>query len=734
MDGGFVLGDIIDLSAYKCGQQLDRYAEDFGTLFVEYHDLRKRFDHALRAGPLAGEIQRSLEDLLRAMKNVGVILTDCDGIIRETSPAAAAMLGYKSDVLRGLPLALLVAEDNRKTIGDLVLSLGKAPVDVCLKHRDGSKLRGRVQRVPDPKQGYRIHWLLRQTEEADADADADAVLAYLYSEVYARSSNGILVTDAHGTVLSVNQAFGEITGYTEAEIVGGKPSLLSSGRHDQAFYARMRRELAERGEWQGEIWNRRKNGEIYLEWLHIVATGDDSAGPVQYIAMFYDVGNFNNTRDRIYELANHDSLTGLPNRALCKDRLQQSIAQARRANASVGLLFIDLDRFKEVNDTLGHAVGDQLLMDFSWRLVHAIRDGDTAARLGGDEFVVIAPGLARESDIRVVADKIIQSLAEPFVIEGRDLYVGASVGVAVYPTHGDSADDLLRQADTAMYAAKGDGGNACHFFDDTLEHHRSQRLDLEGGLRRALTQGQLRLAYQPQVAASDGHLVGVEALLRWDRPGYGTVPPDQFIPLAEETGLILPIGEWVLRAACLQLAAWRSEGLPPLRMAVNITARQLNDSDFARRVIAILEETGTPPDQLEIEITETQLMEKLHAGQANLEQLRALGVAVAVDDFGTGYSSLGRVRSLPIDRIKIDRSFVIDLNTNGDSYAVAHAIVAMANALRLEVIAEGVEHQEQADLLAGIFCNEFQGYLFGKPQSPEAIAVLLRQLKGEAPC
>jgi len=722
-----VLGDLIDLTLWRTNLQLDCYAEDFGELLTEYQDIKKQFDHALRAGPLAGEIQRNLEELLRGMEGVGVVLTDCDGIIREASATAAAILGHIPQAVRGLPLALFVAEDDRKIIADVVLTLGKTAVEVSLKHSDGSKLVGRALRVPDPKQGYRIHWLLRKADEADDGA----VLANLFSEVYARSSNGIMVTDEHGTVLSVNPAFRDITGYAETEIVGGKPSLLSSGRHDRAFYAGMWRELAARGQWQGEIWNRRKNGEIYLEWLHIVATDGDRVGPVQYIAMFYDVGHFNNARDRIYELANHDSLTGLPNRALCKDRLQQSIVQARRANASVGLLFIDLDRFKEVNDTLGHAVGDQLLMDFSWRLVHAIRDGDTAARLGGDEFVVIAQGLARESDIRIVADKIIQSLAEPFVIEGRDLYVGASVGVAVYPTHGDSADDLLRQADTAMYAAKGDGGNACYFFDDTLEHHRSQRLDLEGGLRRALAQGQLRLAYQPQVSASDGRLVGVEALLRWERPGYGNVPPDQFIPLAEETGLILPIGEWVLRAACLQLAAWRSEGLPPLRMAVNVTARQLNDSDFARRVIAVLEETGTPPDRLEIEITESQLMEKLHGGQANLKQLRALGVTVAVDDFGTGYSSLGRICSLPIDRIKIDKSFVIDLNTNGNSYAVAHAIIAMANALRLEVIAEGVELQEQADLLAGIHCHEFQGYLFGKPQPPEAIAALLKLQEGE---
>ena len=551
------------------------------------------------------------------------------------------------------------------------------------------------------------------------------------ARIFAHSSNGIVVTDADGHILSVNPALCRKTGYAESELIGCRPHLFASGRHDAGFYRRMWQALAETGEWQGEIWNRRRNGEVHPEWLHITAVRDADGQPAQYIGMYADLARLQQVNHQLAELANYDPLTALPNRNLCAERLRQALVQAQRSGGHAAVLFLDLDRFKQINDTLGYAVGDQLLIDFSWRLVHAIGDGDTAARLNGDEFVVVMPDLAHDDQPALIADKIIRSLEDPFVVDAYELYVGVSIGIAVFPAHGESAGLLLERADAAMSTAKRGGGNALRFFDDTLVRQRAERVDLEAALRRAQSLGELSLVYQPQVAADDGRIVGVEALLRWHRAGHGAVPPDRFIPIAEEIGLIGTIGDWVLHAACRQLALWRAARLPAVRMAVNVTARQLDDRRFAARVIEILNEFAVPPALLEIEITESQLMEGLTIGLDTLTQLRAHGIAIAVDDFGTGYSSLGRIRTLPIDRIKIDKSFVVDLERKPDSYAIAHAIVAMVNALKLEAIAEGVENAEQALLLAGIQCPLFQGYHFGRPQTAAEIEALLRQLPGD---
>ncbi len=559
------------------------------------------------------------------------------------------------------------------------------------------------------------------------EALSDTLDSELFTQIYTQSTNGILITDTNGIILSANPAVSKITGYARNDLMGQTVQMLATGKHHQDHFGKMWQTIVAQGEWQGDSWYRRKDGQARLGKLHIHAAHTKTDRPKQYVAMLYDTAHCDMETSRLYELANHDALTGLPNRTLCKDRLQQAIAQARRNNSCVGLLFVDLDNFKEINDTHGHAIGDLLLIEFSCRLVSMIRDSDTAARIGGDEFIVIAPGLAHEDHIHSIADKIIHSLCEPYVIDGREFQVGASIGAALYPIHADNPDILLRQADAAMYAAKSSGGNSCRLFDDHLGRSQAQRLDMEAGLRCALAQGHFRLVYQPQINPTNGRIIGVEALLRWDWPDHGTVPPDRFIPIAEKIGLILPIGQWVLRTACLQFASWRRDGASPPRVAVNITAQQIHAPDFVEQVATAIDESGMLPGELEIEITESQLMENLEHAVANLVRLRALGVLIAIDDFGTGYSSLGRIRSLPIDRIKVDRSFIDDIDKNPDAYAITKAIFGMAKALKLNAIAEGVEHQGQAQLLTGIQCDELQGYLFGKPQPPEAIAARLKQ-------
>lgn len=549
----------------------------------------------------------------------------------------------------------------------------------------------------------------------------------MFAQVFLRAPSAIMVMAPDGTVQATNPAFTRITGYGEAEVLGKNPDVMASDRHDARFYRKMRLQLAGYGEWQGDIWLCRKDAEVCLAWLHIVAVRNAEGAVLRFVAIFHDVETNSNMHARIYAHASHDPLTGLPNRLLCMDRLQQAIAHARRDSGIVGLLFIDLDRFKQANDTYGHAVGDQLLIGVSKRIVANLRGSDTAARLGGDEFAVVLPGIAGEGDMQLVAGKIITSLQEPFSIEKHVLYVGASVGMALYPANGGTAGDLMHQADMAMYAAKSDGGNIGRLYDVALMLEHRQRLDIEAALRQALPLQQLSLAYQPQIRHQDGKVVGVEALLRWHWPELGEVPPDRFIPIAEATGMISSIGEWALNAACAQQAAWRRMGAPEIRMAVNIFARQLGDPAFPDMVAAILYANDTPPEMLELEVLETDLSAGEAVGLGNLARLRALGVMVTADEFGAGYSSLGRLGNLPVDRIKIGKTFVADMHRNRVCYATVHAIIAMAHAFGIEVLANGVDCLEQAQLLSGFMCKESQGFLYGKPQSAESITALLTQ-------
>lgn len=553
----------------------------------------------------------------------------------------------------------------------------------------------------------------------------------LSAQVFESSAEGILVTDKEARILVVNPAFSLVTGYSRAEVLGQTPRLLRSGRHDADFYREMWASVLEAGQWKGEIWNRRKDGEIYPGWLTISAVHNAQGEVTNYVGACSDLTEQKRTEERIYHLAYYDVLTGLPNRLLLEDRLRLTLVQAHRSGGDVAVLFLDLDRFKDVNDSLGHPVGDRLLQAVAQRLAECLREGDTAARWGGDEFVVLLQDLGGEQRAvaqraSVVAEKIQQALSEAFTLDGHEVLVTPSTGIALYPWDADNATDLIKYADTAMYQAKAQGRNNFQFYAAPMHKAVTARLFLENELRRALQRCEFSLHYQPQVDISSGRITGAEALLRWRHPVRGDIPPAEFIPLAEETGQILAIGDWVLDTAWAQYCAWRAADLCLPRLSVNVSPRQFQQTDFIRRVQALVGKAEPNGWDLELEVTEGTLMQCSEGVRAALDALKARGVKLAVDDFGTGYASLGYLRRFPINELKIDQSFVRDITSNPDDAAIVRAIIAMAQGLDLRIVAEGVETQAQLACLQQLGCPEYQGYLFSRPVPAEAFARLLR--------
>jgi diguanylate cyclase (GGDEF)-like protein len=447
--------------------------------------------------------------------------------------------------------------------------------------------------------------------------------------------------------------------------------------------------------------------------------------------MFSDITERKNSEERIHYLAHHDTLTALPNRFSLETRLEQACLEARRRNGKLAVLFIDLDRFKVINDTLGHQIGDRLLIEVAKRLTTAVRESDTVARLGGDEFVIVLPDVNTPNDAAGVAAKIIEALAKPVIVGEQQLHTSPSIGISIYPIDGADADTIMRNADTAMYHAKALGRNNFQFYSAEMNRAASERLDIESRLRHALSRKEFELHYQPQLSADGTKVVGVEALLRWNPADGRGVPPTRFIPIAEETGMILEIGEWVLRTACQQLKTWLDAGVPPLRLAVNVSARQLRKQNFPDIVASALSESGLPAHLLELEITESAVMEEPEEARLILERLKKMGATLAIDDFGTGYSSLAYLKLFPIDSLKIDRSFVTDIGRHADDAAIAISTIALAHSLGINVIAEGVETDVQFDLLRANACNEFQGYLFSHPLAADDALAFLRRMAGQ---
>ena len=590
---------------------------------------------------------------------------------------------------------------------------------------DGGKTLGTIgcyygtPRTPNPEDLALIEEFARLAALAVSKVRANERLRQA-AAAFASTRDGIVITSLEPRILAVNRAWSEITGYTEDEALGQNPRLLKSGRHDRSFYQAMWATLQQAGHWQGEIWNRRKNGEIYAEWLSIGTVHDERGRPTNYVGVLTDLSHLKSIEQKLDHLAHHDILTDLPNRLMMQVRLAAALERAHRSPQRLAVLFLDLDRFKDVNDSLGHPAGDALLVEVAKRLRSRLREEDLLARVGGDEFVALLEGILSPDQAATVARGLIEQLAEPFSIEGNQVFIGVSIGISLHPDDAQDATELIQHADAALYQAKQEGRNTYRFHTEALTRAARERLSLETRLRQAFERDEFALYYQPLVDAA-GRTFGVEALLRWQSHDEGTIAPARFIPLAEETGLILPLGRWVVETACRQMAAWCRAGLPLRLLAVNLSARQFEDPALPALIRSTLESTGLPAECLELELTESLLMKDVARSLAVLQDFKALGVKVAVDDFGTGYSSLAYLRRFPVDKLKIDQSFVRDLDVDPGDREIAATIVAMARNLRLVVLAEGVEKPSQLDILAELGCDCYQGYLFARPMPADEI-------------
>lgn len=548
----------------------------------------------------------------------------------------------------------------------------------------------------------------------------------LLATVFTNASEGMVITDDQIRIIAVNPAFTRITGYSLAEVAGHTPNILNSGRQSEHFYRDMWAALSDHGKWQGEIWNRRHDGSVFPEWLSISVVSGADGKPGNYIGIFTDISERKDAEARIHHLANHDALTELPNRILLQDRLDQAILQNRREGTHTAVLCLDLDRFKNINDTLGHETGDKLLVQVARRCRDTLRESDTIARQGGDEFVIVLSDLNQPQDATLAARKLLEALERPYKLANHTLTVTGSIGIAIHPEDGETVSSLLRHADTAMYRAKANGRNGLAFYSEDMNVASLGTLLLENQLRGVIERNELDLHYQPKVDAASGRVTGLEALVRWRHPELGLLSPARFIPLAEESGLIVPIGEWVLIRACAQLREWIDRGFEPVSIAVNLSAQQFRHQDLVRLVRDTLDDYDIAPRLLELELTETLLMDDAERTVAILGQLRAMGVSLAIDDFGTGFSSLAYLRQFPVQTLKIDRSFVAEIDVEESGDKIIPAIIALAHNLGLTVVAEGVEAAHQGEYLKAHDCDCFQGYLYGKPMPAASLAQWLQ--------
>ena len=674
------------------------------------------------------ESESRIRSILKTTQE-GFVQMGIDDRIEEVNPAFCAMLGRPCDEVVGHQLTeFLVPESADYFISEMPRRTAglSGTCDLTLARPQAEPLYSTFYGTPIfDAHGERVGAFALITDISDRIAHE----AYERRAVavFENTAEGVTFTDTQGRVLSVNPAFTRITGYSEAEVVGRTLSFLQSGRHDQGFYHQMWAELVATGHWQGEIWNRRKNGEIYPEWLTIsVVRG--SGGKIQnYIGVFSDISHIKRSAEELERLAHFDPLTDLANRLLLNAQLKHALERAARHGERLAVMELDLDGFKNVNDTLGHPAGDKLLQVVAERLRKVLRTEDIVARLGGDEFAVVMESIGSADIAALVAKKINAAIDEPLELDGHAARVTSSIGIALYPDDGADPTALLKAADTALYVSKREGRNTYRFYDQGMTAAVQRRHEVEQGLRTAIEQGQLELWYQPQVDLSRRRVNGLEALVRWRHPGRGLVAPGEFLPVASDTGLIVPLGEWVLRAACRQAQEWRAAGLPFGRVAVNVDGQQIVRGDFVETVAKVLAETGLPAKYLELEITESFLLENAERGMGMVMRFSEMGVGIAIDDFGTGYSSLAYLKYLHADCLKIDKSFISDLPADSTGAAIVRAVVSLANGLSYSLVAEGVETAEQLAYLRSVGCNLVQGFFFAKPMPVAELEAWLRE-------
>ncbi len=645
----------------------------------------------------------------------------------EVNDVACELLGYtRQEMLTMNPLDIIVQHTD--TVAHRLAAGESVVFERIFVGKDGRRITGQISASPFSLGDRRgVLSLVRDVTQRRQADEALRIAAIAFE-----SQEGMLVANADGIIIRVNQAFTRLTGYSADEAVGRKPAMLKSGRQDKDFYERMWATLTQHKFWQGEIWNRRKNGKIFAEWLTISAVTAPDECVTHYVGTFSEITQHPDASAEIHRLAYYDPLTRLPNRRLLLDRLGQALAASSRSGHYGALLFLDLDNFKTLNDTRGHDVGDLLLIEIAQRLNASVREGDTVARLGGDEFVLMLENLkedAQEAAVQagLVGEKVRDAIASSYILEGVEFTCTASIGVSLFYGHDKTVDELLKHADLAMFHAKKSGRNSLRFFDPDMQAKLVERSALENDLRQALKHQQFQLYYQMQVN-SYHHIIGAEALIRWEHPERGQVLPDDFIPIAEEIGLILPIGHWVLKSACEQIRIWSgSADTRELRLSVNVSARQFHQAEFVEQVRLVLAETGANPARLVVELTESSILEDVGDTVAKMRALKKLGIRLAMDDFGTGYSSLSYLKQLPLDELKIDQSFVRDLSVDANDAAVVQAIITLGRTFELTVIAEGVETDAQFEFLELYGCHAFQGYMFSKPVPLQRFEVLVRQ-------